>query len=144
MAAERGTGAVGETLTHDQLAPLVAYAINTWQAQGLTQSQLAVLQATQFSIRDLGSNGALGIVDGNGRVIIDDNGAGMGWSLQTGQPASDRYDLLTVIAHELGHRLGLEDLAESVGDELMSAFLQVGDRQNTLHGIDGFFSNFGG
>jgi len=42
--------------------------------------------------------------------------------------AVDRIDLLTVVSHELGHVLGLEDLDASAGS-LMSGTLQPGLRR---------------
>ena len=43
--------------------------------------------------------------------------------------AADRIDLLTVVAHELGHIAGFDDLG-AVTDELMSGVLGVGVRRN--------------
>lgn len=135
-----GTGYGVDSLTTEELAPLVTIAINSWAAQGISSQELAMLQATQFMIRDLG-NGGLALVDGNRVINLDDNAAGHGWSLQADKPSGDRYDLLTVLAHEMGHLLGHEDLNPlTAGDELMNAFLGLGERHEILNGIDGFFS----
>jgi len=40
-------------------------------------------------------------------VWIDDDGAGLGWSVVRG-PSSVGYDLLTVVKHELGHVIGMD------------------------------------
>ena len=60
------------------------------------------------------------------RVEIDDDAAGWGWSggaaSSTDQP--NRMDLLTVVLHELGHQLGLNDL-NSAEDEDSLMFWQL-------------------
>ncbi len=47
--------------------------------------------------------------------------------------AVDRVDLLTVVMHELGHLLGLEDHSPH-GDDLMGAFLGTGIRRGPSPG----------
>jgi hypothetical protein len=70
-----------------------------------------------FSIGDLGGK-YLGLT-AEREITIDATAAGWGWQ---------RMDLLTVVLHELGHVLGLED---EDGDELMGGTLGVG----VSHGI---------
>lgn len=140
--AEQTTGMNQPLLTTEELTPVVTLAINAWSAQGLTPDELARLSGATIVIQDLSGIGALAVVDTQGRILVDDDGAGFGWSLTTGQPDPDRYDLLTTVAHELGHLLGHADLdASSAADELMAAVLNRGERHDVLNGIDGFFAS---
>lgn len=137
-----GTGDGVGPLTSTDLAPVQAFALTAWASTGLTQNELDLLAQTQIIIRDLGNtNGALGMVDGLGRIIIDDDGAGQGWSTDLAMPASNRFDLATVLAHEYGHILGRHDLDPQVyGDDLMSALLGLGERHDVVDGASGFFN----
>lgn len=93
-------------------------------------------------------------------IYIDINAAGHGWfvdstpgtneefqatgpegELEALDPdAIDRVDLLTVLYHELGHILGLDDLDASAGT-LMSGELQLGVRREpNAAEIDDYFS----
>jgi hypothetical protein len=77
-----------------------------------------------------------------GQVVIDDDAAGYGWSLQLDLTSSDRYDLLTVISHEFGHILGHPDVDPITHpDDLMSAYLPLGDRHDSLGSTDDFFAD---
>jgi hypothetical protein len=44
-----------------------------------------------------------------------------------------RIDLLTAVAHELGHLLGFEDLDSA--DELMSDVLSLGERHSAIDAV---------
>ena len=132
------------TLTTSQLAEITKAAIAQWAAAGLTAKDLAKLQSVSISITDL-PNDELGWTTKNG-IVIDDNAAGYGWFVdstpnvdegystgKTGQlvatdsAAANHIDLLTVIEHELGHYLGLDDVDGSY--ELMSGTLAKGIRR---------------
>lgn len=141
VGAERGTGYSVDPIEPEELATVVEIAKAAWEEQGLTQDELDLLDTVEFVIRDLGSNGALGLTTPLHQVIIDDDGAGFGWSDQLDKVNGDRYDLLTVIGHELGHVLGRADLDPTTNDgELMSTYLHRGDRHDDLNGVDGFFT----
>jgi hypothetical protein len=138
-------------LTLAELSPVAAEAVRRWQAVGLPPAQMAALRGVQFRIVDLGPTGVLGLTPTGGSVVeLDDNAAGRGWfvdptpgddaefptartptelSATTG-PAAGRYDLLTVVMHELGHVLGQDDLDPgAVPHDLLTATLGTGTRR---------------
>jgi hypothetical protein len=145
-------------LTQAELQPIIREAIAGWTNAGLNATAAAKLAQAQFVISDLPGS-YLGETEGN-RITIDSNAAGYGWfvdpapasdaaftasasssaTLQAVNPqALDRMDLLTVVEHELGHELGLCDLASSAND-LMSRTLSVGVRRTPTE-ADAVFAN---
>ena len=143
--AAQGQGPGGfAALTSALLAPILAEAIHHWAEAGATPEQLAVLNTTHVTIADL-SNGILGNTDAQG-IQIDADAAGWGWFVDptpadnaefhatssateltaTGGAAAAHVDLLTVVEHELGHIIGLDD---SSGPGVMTVSLDVGERR---------------
>ena len=154
MAAPGGVAAEGEDLWGDVLSGetldrLIAAAIDRWAALGITDEQLARLNATSFEIADLGGN-YLGLADGD-RVRIDDDGNGNGWYVDAtplnddefanraggaqlvadaSQAPAGQYDLLTTIMHEMGHVIGYPDTyAIDESQTLMYGWLATGERR---------------
>ncbi len=132
-------------ITLSMVQPLVAAAVDEWLASGLTASQADALEHVQVRVADLPS-GYLGFASGN-VIWIDQNAAGYGWFVDAtpaesgefsdsvdghdlvatpGSVAYGRIDLLTVVAHELGHVIGLSD---DNGSDLMGEFLSTGIRR---------------
>ena len=154
-AAEGGVQALsptaGEThLTQPQLDSVVAAAIAQWAHAGASAAQLAALYATTFSVADL-SGVTIGEEGPTGHIIIDIDAAGHGWFVDPtpgdnseftharnaagtdllSDPASaaaGHIDLLTTVAHEMGHVLGLDDVP-SPADDLMYVNLVDGERR---------------
>ena len=88
-----------------------------------------------MGIADLDGGGYLGLTTPE-RILIDDDGAGLGWS--TGREVSaGKYDLLTTVLHEMGHVLGRE---HDEGDDLMNALLRPGERH--LLDVDSAFAGW--
>ncbi len=114
-------------------------AIKAWARAGLDADRLERMRSAQLIVRDL-PDGLLGL-SGEGIVQIDDDAAGYGWSLLAGRrfERQDRFsvntgdggfDLLTVVAHELGHVIGLGDLDHSTHSRgLMASVLAPGVRR---------------
>jgi hypothetical protein len=144
VQALRAAGDVGSdgsagagALTAEALSPVVAQAIDLWAATGLSAEQVAALQSVQFTIVDFGSQDYLGLAVEN-RIQLDDDGAGAGWytgAASEGPSAESRYDLLTVVLHELGHVLGYDDEEDShdvMGERLMLGVRRWGDTEEDL------------
>jgi len=101
-----------------------------------------LLDNVEFVVSDLDGIRALGLSTTPDRIVIDDDGSGFGWNPLIETIASDRYDLLTVVGHELGHLLGNPDTDPfSQPGDLMNSILDIGTRNDSRAGVDGFFQN---
>ncbi|WP_406700496.1 Ig-like domain-containing protein [Singulisphaera sp. Ch08] len=133
IAPETAPGA----LTPDALAPIVSEAISRWQAAGISQAQLAILENATIQIADLSGDLLGQAVESAGVIVIDQDAAGFGWYVDQ-TPADDgefgteessevrnHADLLSVVLHEMGHLLGLD---HDHGDDVMNAELPLGVR----------------
>jgi hypothetical protein len=125
-------------ITTAALATAVEIATIAFLNSDLSSMQRSTLQNMSVSIGNL-DLGVLGLADG-AVITIDDDGAGAGWSRSLTEVASNQYDLLTVVGHEIGHALGFDD-SDMVSDfqDLMNEQLTVGVRHNSLGDIDDFF-----
>jgi hypothetical protein len=127
----------------------VAAAKQRWVALGLSAEQQAALEGVTFRVADLEERN-LGAAT-MGQVILDRHGAIHGWfidatpldEVEFTRPASatrwntepqqlsaGRYDLLTVVMHELGHAAGFADSYQiTARDSLMYGYLPLGERR---------------
>ncbi|MEY2512568.1 MAG: hypothetical protein QOE26_3331, partial [Verrucomicrobiota bacterium] len=142
-------GSASLSLSQVELDAVVSEAIDRWSATGLTEQQISVLRGIRFKTADL-TDLHLGEADGN-RIRVSKNAGGNGWFVgstsrddaefgkavsatrsytnPTSAPAG-RIDLLTVIMHEMGHALGLNDsYLEQDRDSLMYGYLTKGERR---------------
>jgi len=114
-------GAPTQRLSAAALQPILAAAIDRWAVAGLDAARLNIMRNAIISIADLGGS-YLGLGDpGTYAIRIDDDAAGYGWFVDA-TPGEDsefrrpgdrrvrgRMDLLSAVAHELGHLVGLDD-----------------------------------
>src|SRR5262249_19781573 len=126
LASSVGNAAPTESLTREQVAPLLIEAIARWQAAGVDTSALSGLD---IRIDDLpGAN--LGQAAGN-TIWLDVNAAGWGCFVDAtpgddsefiapgNQGERNRMDLLTVVMHEMGHVLRLDHEVTGVMQETL-------------------------
>jgi uncharacterized repeat protein (TIGR01451 family) len=138
---------VQQTLTTLQLFPAVQAAIADWQAAGANTAQIALLNQVPVSIALL-PNAFLG-EEQNNQVWISPNAAGWGWYTDSsfasnrafpaipGSAAYGKMDLVSVVAHEFGHVLGLVDcdnLQDVMGETLASGVRRLPTANDLLAG----------
>jgi len=133
-----------ESLLPAQVVSAFEAALDRWAATGLAEDRLASLTAIEIGILDLPGN--LLAVAGGGRILVDIDAAGQGWFVDatphddeefSGLPATgltaiepdalEGVDLLTVMAHELGHLLGLDHV--ELETDLLAETLARGQRR---------------
>src|SRR5678815_638615 len=93
------------SLSNETLNAAIQQAIYAWASTDISRAQLHELHETKFIIADLPQT-TLGLSLGD-TVWIDSDAAGSGWSANSGA-----FDLVTAVAHELGHVLGIDHSAE--------------------------------
>lgn len=137
-----------------QVESLLSTAIGWWTTAGIATDTKAV---PQIGITDLGGD-TLALADGD-MIWLDDDAAGLGWFVDrtpeddleyqaiSGQLVGDtvdsanHVDLLTVLAHELGHLYGLAHDAGNA-DSVMDAELAAGQRKlPSSEDVDQLFSS---
>ncbi|NND98773.1 MAG: DUF11 domain-containing protein, partial [Pirellulaceae bacterium] len=124
-------------LDASMLSTIVDAALHRWAATGLDVSQIAALNAIEFSLANL-PGWYLASTNGNS-VQIDIDGGDQGWFIdptpmddsEVGNGSAAGMDLLTTVMHEMGHVLGLPDTYDhdDAGD-LMFGFLALGSRRS--------------
>ena len=139
-----GTGS-GVQATESALEALREAAVQLWIDAGASDAQIAAMRAVELGVADL-FGGFLGQTNA-GVITIDIDAAGIGWFIDatpyaneefaagpdgltalSGSEAAGGIDLLTAIAHELGHVVGLDDLYGSDAEGVMDGFLAAGER----------------
>ena len=115
LASAVGPGTSGVRLTPQVISAALATAEGYWVARGYDPARFAgVLVRTA----DLGGSG-LGVISDT-VITVSTDAAGWGWALGA---VPGHIDLVTVLAHELGHLLGLQHTASGV----MAATLNPGE-----------------
>jgi len=153
-AGSAGQGGT-DTLSLQQIVPLAFQAQSLWLEAG---ADIVPLDNIVFEIADLPGTllALVSLETGTTRLVLDIDAAGHGWFVDptpvfseefagvisaearfaaTGA-ASGRMDLLTVLAHEFGHILGLSHIDETVApNSVMVDALPLGMRRIPL-GVD--------
>ncbi|HEV8378215.1 MAG TPA: hypothetical protein VGP99_05155, partial [Tepidisphaeraceae bacterium] len=148
-ASEAAPGSASATLTPDDVQTTFIEAERRWAASGMADA--SAFADTAVYISDFSDRDALLLGQTTGHVItLDDNAAGWGWFID-GTPSLDQeyshiggdvlvakahadayqqMDLLTVLMHEMGHVLGLDDLDPVLhAGDLMAETLPAGERR---------------
>jgi hypothetical protein len=143
--ANPGGGSV-PLLTAAELQPVVQEAIALWATAGIDAARLSALSRVAVGVAEF-PGPWLGMAF-PGAIWIDQDAAGYGWFVDPtpagneefravaggreyvappGSAAAGRIDLLTVVVHELGHELGLDDNLDPL--DVMDIALAPGERR---------------
>jgi hypothetical protein len=111
-------------LSPTQVGSALRAAIRMWAHAGVPAGLLPAAHAIHVHLADLPGSG-LGFTDAaRDEIWLDKTAAGYGWT-----PARGGFDLRTVVAHEVGHLLGIADLPAGTSGpaDLMNQTIAPGD-----------------
>ena len=134
--------------TRTAVAQQTAEALLIVAANRFPGQREALLRGVQLRLADL-PDGLVGIAHGT-TIYLDRDGGGHGWFVdptplqdeefvdgvaRPGSAAAGKLDLVSVIAHEMGHLAGLDDVAAA--DDLMGGTFVPGQRRwETTESVD--------
>jgi hypothetical protein len=135
-----------QSLEAEAVAEVLDAAIHRFATMAVDEEVQQLLRSTIVEVADLPGD-LLGFAAAS-TIVIDVNACGYGWFVDAtpdddaefhvangrfvaadDQPAAGRVDLLTVLAHELGHILGGHDLHGEQRADLMFESLGTGERK---------------
>jgi hypothetical protein len=157
LADELGGGS-SAVVEANQLQPLVDQAIASWAAARHDADLSQELRGIKVEVADLPDN-TLALAFASS-IVVDRDAAGHGWFVDdtpadsqefdadghalAGRSAAGHMDLLSVLAHEFGHVLGLDDLdLGSHAGDLMAEALAAGMRRSPVDAVDALFGDDG-
>lgn len=125
-------------LTEAKLSAILPDAIEEWAAAGLPAADIARLDGVTAKIATLPPGYLGGAAIGGSTIYLSPDAAGYGWFVEAAPwsgsvaaAALGHEDLVTVVTHELGHVLGLNDLDPTMlPNDLMAATLPTGVRRH--------------
>lgn len=126
-----------DRLTQAELTSILPEAIEEWAAARLPAAEIARMDGVTAKITALPPGYLGGAPIGGSVIYLSPDAAGYGWFVDAA-PWSDALakatvgheDLLTVVMHELGHVLGLNDLDPATfPDDLLAETLATGVRR---------------
>ncbi|MCO6454871.1 MAG: choice-of-anchor D domain-containing protein, partial [Pirellulaceae bacterium] len=125
MEASSPQHAGASLIEPSEVRRLLPAAAAHWAAAGHATGAPDLLDSVNFKLVDLPGNMLGGRTSAG--LLIDRDAAGWGWSV-----AGGGFDLLTVLAHELGHALGYADIeydARLESQPLMVGYLAADERR---------------
>lgn len=135
-------------LTREDVMPLLSEAIGKWTAAGLDLDAVSQLADVEIFVTDLPGR-QLGLTTDHG-IYLDLNAAGREWFIDSSpgedaefaldsnaqSDAEGRVDFLTVLVHELGHVLGLDDHDDDSLDIMYESLAAGSRREPTASAVD--------
>ena len=96
------------------LAKLLDQAVGEWEAKLGTDLDVNIqIKVKNYEDTQLGESYIVSLADDGrpltGVIVLDTDAAGLYWSINTDEVLEGKYDLYTVILHEVGHVLGFTD-----------------------------------
>ena len=96
------------------LAKLLDQAVGEWEAKlGIDLDVNIQIKVKNYDDTQLGESYIVSLADDGrpltGVIVLDTDAAGLYWSINTDEVLEGKYDLYTVILHEVGHVLGFTD-----------------------------------
>jgi hypothetical protein len=146
LLGEAVTAGDAVPVSQAEISPLFDEAVARWSAALDDAQAVHRLEAVRIEVMDLPGT-TLGLASG-AVIFIDATGAGHGWFVDPtpwedsefalpDSPAAGRVDLLTVMTHEMGHILGLDDDSQTdpFTGSVMADVLPLGVRRIHLEGL---------